>query len=168
MTKVKVLLFVNTLLLAAVPTYAQNRLNLRATAPYDKNLLVPWAVKAECALETKLPAFIEEYARGQFDTINLIDDADAKGKLLSVKITGLVGTGGGAWSGAKQVTINGVLTENGKTIGTFKGMRVSGGGAFGAYKGTCSILGRCVKALGKDVAGWLKKPTMNARLGDAR
>lgn len=98
----------------------------------------------------------------------MVDSANAKGKLLSVKITGLVGPGGGAWSGAKQVTIDGVLTENGKTLGTFKGMRVSGGGTFGAYKGTCSILGRCVKALGKDVAGWLKAPTMNARLGDAR
>lgn len=156
------------LTLTAYPAFAGETLNLRATAPYDKNLVVPSAVKAECGLETKIPAFIQEYAKGQFDNVNLVDNSTAKGKLLSVKITGLVGTGGGAWSGAKQVAIDGVLTENGKTIGTFKGARVSGGGAFGAYKGTCSILGRCVKALGKDVAVWLKKPTMNARLGDAR
>lgn len=151
-----------------LPALAGETLNLRAVAPYDKDLVVPSAVKAECGLETKVPEFIQEYAKGQFDSVNLVDGANATGKLLSVKITGLVGTGGGAWSGAKQVTIDGVLTENGKTVGTFKGMRVSGGGAFGGYKGTCSILGRCVKALGKDVAGWLKEPTMNARLGDAR
>lgn len=154
--------------MAAAPAFAQNVLNVRAIAAYDKDLVVPSAVKAECGLEAKVPVYIQEYAKGQFDTVNLVDNANATGKLLSVKITGLVGTGGGAWSGAKQVTIDGILTENGKTIGTFKGMRVSGGGAFGAYKGTCSILGRCVKALGKDVAGWLKEPTMNARLGDAR
>lgn len=153
---------------ASRPSFADGTLNLRATAPYDKELVVPSAVKAECGLETKLPAFIQDYAKGRFDTVNLVESPSANGKFLSVKITGLVGTGGGAWSGAKQVTIDGTLTENGKVVGTFKGMRVSGGGAFGAYKGTCSILGRCVKALGKDVAGWLKSPTMNARLGDAR
>ncbi|MEJ2404442.1 MAG: hypothetical protein P8171_09165 [Candidatus Thiodiazotropha sp.] len=44
------------------------------------------------------------------------------------------------------------LFENGKKIGSFKG--------------TCSILGRCVKALGKDISEWLINPTMNARLGE--
>lgn len=168
MSKIKRSLTIAAALLATTPVFAQNVLKVRAPAAYDKDLVVPTAVKAECALETKLPTYIEEYAKGQFDTITLVDDAKGKGKFLSVEITGLVGTGGGAWSGAKQVAIDGVLTENGKTIGTFKGMRVSGGGAFGAYKGTCSILDRCIKALGKDVAGWLKAPTMNARLGDAR
>ena len=34
--------------------------------------------------------------------------------------------------------------------------RNSGGGFGGGYKGSCSVLGRCTKALGKDIAGWLR------------
>ena len=42
----------------------------------------------------------------------------------------------------------------------------AGGGAFGGYKGTCSILGRCIKTLGSDIAKWLANPTMDAKLGN--
>ena len=48
------------------------------------------------------------------------------------------------------------------------GLTGTGGGAFGGYKGTCAILGRCVKAIGKDVGEWLLAPKMNAKLGDAK
>ncbi|NQV86958.1 MAG: hypothetical protein HQ492_07775 [Woeseiaceae bacterium] len=34
-------------------------------------------------------------------------------------------------------------------------------------KGTCSILGRCVKTLGSDIATWLQNPTMNAMPGNS-
>ena len=147
---------------------AAGTLNLQKRAPYEKDLPVPTAVKAECALETKIPEFVEEAAKGNFDTINMIDMPSANGKHLSMKITGITGLGGGAWSGPKHITIDGTLTENGKVVGTFQATRYSGGGAFGGYKGTCSILGRCAKALGKDVANWLEQPSMNARLGDAK
>ncbi len=40
------------------------------------------------------------------------------------------------------------------------------GGFMGAYKGTCALLGRCTKTLGKDIAEWLKNPVNNATLGD--
>jgi len=60
-----------------------------------------------------------------------------------------------------------VLKENGEVIGSFTGARYSGGGAFGGFKGTCAILGRCIETLGKDIATWLKDPTMNAMLGNA-
>ncbi len=51
-------------------------------------------------------------------------------------------------------------------MGSFVAARYSTGGAFGGYRVTCSILGRCIKALGKDIAGWLKSTTMDAALGD--
>jgi hypothetical protein len=89
-----------------------------------------------------------------------------KGKVLLVEITGVTAPGGGAWSGAKSMSIAGKLYDNGKMIGDFTGMRYSGGGFFGGYKGTCSIIGRCSKTLGKDVATWLKNPTSGAHLGD--
>ena len=62
---------------------------------------------------------------------------------------------------------SGTLRENGKKIGNFIATRYSGGGAFGFYKGTCAIAGRCAKAIGKDIADWLKSPGVDSRLGDA-
>ena len=38
--------------------------------------------------------------------------------------------------------------------------------AFAIFKGTYSILGCCVKALGRDVSDWLLHPSERAVLGD--
>jgi hypothetical protein len=40
------------------------------------------------------------------------------------------------------------------------------GGAFGGFKGNCSVLGRTVRALGEDIAGWLAQPGKDGMLGD--
>ncbi len=124
-------------------------------------------VKAECTLQTRLPQFIKDYAKKM--NVVLADDVteETEGRVLQLEITGVLGFAGGAWSGPKTVTVEGTLTENGEVIGTFVAMRYSGGGAFGGAKGTCSILGRCIKTLGSDIAKWLANPTMDARLGDA-
>lgn len=125
-------------------------------------------VKASCTLDTRLPGFIEAAARGGVKVVvGSASAADAKGKVLHLEITNVLGTGGGAWSGAKSVTVRGELKENGKVIGSFTAARFSGGGAFGGFKGTCAILGRCIQTLGKDIARWLEEPTMNAMLGNA-
>ena len=145
-------------------------LTLEKKAPYAKGLGVPDAVRAECGLEQKVPEFVQEFAKKGFDNVVLADTvgANTAGKALSMKITNITGSGGGAWSGPKHVTIEGTLWQNGKVAGTFRASRYSGGGAFGGYKGTCAILGRCAKALGKDVATWASAPSMDAVLGDAK
>lgn len=125
------------------------------------------AVKDECALDGKLSQFIKENAARQYATI--LTDAEtgpADAQVLTVTIEEVQGAAGGAWSGPKIVTITGTLSENGRTLGDFKARRYSGGGMFGAYKGTCAILGRCVKTLGRDVAEWVAHPTAHAVLGD--
>jgi hypothetical protein len=140
--------------------------------PYSANSGANLAVKRECIIDRQLPEFIESYASG-YDIAVVRDNKkamkkSASGKVLELEFSQVYGQGGGAWSGAKSVTVTGKLKQHGKTVGSFVGTRVSGGGAFAAYKGTCSILGRCVKTLGDDIARWLQAPTMNARLGDAR
>ena len=91
----------------------------------------------------------------------------ANTEVLKVKIVEVMGGSGGAWSGGKFVSISGTLQKNGKILGDFKARRISGGGVFGGYKGTCSIMGRCVRTLGKDVAEWLQHhPAKNDVLGD--
>jgi len=135
--------------------------------PFGKTTEVRDNIRTECDLGGKLSGFIQKF--GSSYDLNIEQSADMagnQGKVLHVEITNVQGYGGGAWSGPKSVGIQGTLTENGKEIGTFHGSRHSGGGAFGGFKNTCAILGRCVKALGKDVAKWLKSPSMNASLGD--
>lgn len=126
-------------------------------------------VMNECIIDRQLPDFIESYA-GNIDIAvvqkNGRVSSKNKGKVLVMEFSDIIGTGGGAWSGSKSVTVKGELFENKKMIGSFKARRVSGGGFWGAYKGTCSILERCVNTLGKDISIWLSSPTMNARLGN--
>jgi hypothetical protein len=136
---------------------------------YGADSGVPDKVRKECVIDSQLPDFIETYASKNDIAVVQKDAAVSskdKGRVLVVEFSDVVGASGGAWTGAKTVSVSGELFDNGKKVGSFKGRRSSGGGAWGAYKGTCSILGRCVKTLGKDISDWLVKPTMNARLGE--
>lgn len=145
-------------------------LYLQRAASYEKHLIVPSALRSDCRLDTKIVDFIGSFAGDDFDKITLVDTAapGMPGKLLTVNIIDLSCSGGGAWSGPKYLTIEGTLSQDGKVIGTFTGHRITSGGALGAYKGTCSLLARCARTLGKDVAVWLKNPSMGAKLGDAK
>jgi hypothetical protein len=128
---------------------------------------VPAAVEQECNLLQGLSGNIKTAAASQYASIlegSVSAPADAD--VLKVEIINLVGPGGGAWSGGKSVLIKGSLTKKGQHVGSFKALRVSSGGVWGGYMGTCAILGRCIKTLGEDVAGWLKHPVDNAKLGD--
>ena len=142
-------------------------IKIESYIPFTKTTEVREAVRNECDLGGKLSGFIKEY--GSSYDLNIeqsTDIAGDQGKVLHVEITNVQGLGGGAWSGPKSVSIKGVLTENGKEVGTFHGSRHSGGGAFAGFKSSCAIFGRCVKALGRDVAKWLRSPSANASLGD--
>ncbi len=134
---------------------------------FNKDAYIREAVKKECNLDGKLVHFLEQYASNQYATINTdTTTAQSGDQVLKIEIEQVQGSAGGAWSGGKMVLINGKLTQDGQLLGDFKGRRYSGGGMFGGYKGTCAILGRCVRALGKDVAQWLANPVSNAVLGD--
>lgn len=146
-------------------------LNLSKQARYEKGANVPQAVRDECGLETKIIRFVEKFAQKKFDNVVLVNNASSgtPGTALNITITDALAPKGGTASGYKSLTIKGTLWQNGKVQGTFTARRVTSGGAsFIGYKGTCSMLARCAKALGKDVATWLEKPTMNAKLGDAK
>jgi hypothetical protein len=126
-------------------------------------------VKQECIIDKQLPDFIETYASKKDIAVVQKDggvSSKSKGRVLLLEFDGISAGGGGAFTGPKAVIAKGALYNNGKKIGSFTGRRTSGGGAVFGYKGTCSILGRCVKALGRDIAEWLERPTMNARLGE--
>jgi hypothetical protein len=126
------------------------------------------AVKNECGLENKFANFLEQYISDTGISVVRASSDGAKGvsKRLHVEIDRVAGAGGGGWTGGKMVHAFGTLTENGKVIGSFKVQRSSSGGAFGAFKGTCSLMGRDVKSMARDVSQWITSPTKDARLGE--
>lgn len=121
-------------------------------------------IQDECKLQNKVPQFLDAYS----ERVELVDGPLGKsGRVLELKITEVHAPGGGAFSGAKYMTVEGVLRDDGREVGSFTASRYSGGGVFGGYKGTCSIIGRCAKAIGKDIAGWLENPQKDSKLGNA-
>jgi hypothetical protein len=152
--------------LTAPPASAQAT-KVQRSIPFAKNAAVPDAVRNQCELQTKVPEFV---AQSGGSSVELVDGAlnRKQGRVLEMEISEVHAPGGGAFSGAKWMTVNGTLYDRGKQIGTFRAKRFSTGGAFGAFKGSCAIIGRCAKAIGQDIAGWLGAPTQNAQLGDAQ
>lgn len=137
---------------------------------YSTNAAIPQAVRSECDLPNKLSTFIRTAAEDVYTPI-LTDSAPApaQANILNVEITHVEGASGGAWTGAKSVAIKATLTKQGQVLGDFKAARISNSaalvtGLLGGLEGTCSLLKRCIRTLGTDVAEWLKHPTPNAVL----
>jgi len=123
------------------------------------------AIKSECNLEERLPESIQAYARKNGIEVELVDTLPGSGRVLELEISDAIETGN-AWTGRqKGLVIQGRLVEDGAAVGNFRGRRMTTGGLFGGYKGTCSFFGRCAKTLGHDVADWLKSPGKNSSIG---
>jgi hypothetical protein len=145
-------------------SHAKQVLVVTQDIPFASDAKVRGKVKDECQLGTKLSKFISVYAKKyKFDVKN--ESSSKDDMILNVEINDVFANGGGVFSGAKVMHVSGSLSQDGKTLGDFKGMRYSTGGVFGAMKGTCSILARDAKSLGSDIAKWLKAPTKDAKLG---
>jgi hypothetical protein len=136
--------------------------------PFNEDADVPGAVRRECKLDEQLPDFVAQYGREKGITVNFAQQVSASspGRALVMEFTDVVSEGNAFIGHHKSVTVKGKLYQDGKLVGSFKGRRNSMGGAFGGFKGACSVLGRSVKALGEDIAGWLVTPSEGAQLGD--
>jgi hypothetical protein len=141
---------------------ADAEVGIPKTVPYAQGVEVPDAVKNECQLGEKVSEFLLH------DASVKVSDNPNEGRYLDMSITEVFAQGGGAWSGPKWMTVTGTLMENGKKVASFRAKRFSTGGAFGGFKGTCAIIGRCTKTIAEDIAKWLKNPVDGAQLGDAK
>jgi hypothetical protein len=141
----------------------------QSSIPYSADARVAQNIRNECTkLGTQLAQFTQQFGK-KFDVeVQLTDTLDtaAKGRVLQLEITEAVSMGNAFIGHQKYATSRGTLFENGEKIASFEARRQSMGGAFAGYKGSCSVLGRTVKAMGKDIAQWLKEPTDKAMLGD--
>ncbi len=148
--------------LAANAALAEGTVALRSI-PFAEGSVATDAVKRECQLETKIPAYLVQAD----PSVTLLDSLKgAKGRVLEMEIVEVLGPGGGALSGPKRVVVKGKLYQGGKMIGSFTDVRTSLGGVFGNYSGTCRILARCARTIGKDIRRFLEAPSKDANIGE--
>jgi hypothetical protein len=126
--------------------------------PYAPNAIIDTAVLTECQLPQQGAELLETAARGAGFNLVRNDAAvnSGKGRAFRVEIVNVVSAGNPFISHRKQVSVKGRLFEDGKEVGVFQNSRTSMGGAFAGFKGSCSVLGRCLEALASDMTVWLR------------
>ncbi|MFO7604606.1 MAG: hypothetical protein R6X06_12455 [Gammaproteobacteria bacterium] len=136
--------------------------------PYKKGAPIAQNIQLECTLNSQLSEFIQSYGNEQNIAVTRAASVNpnSKGNVLLVNIVNAVSQGNAFLGHRKFTQVEGTLYENGKKVAAFTGARFSGGGFFGAYKGSCSVLGRTVQTLGKDIAQWLVHPVDGMHMGD--
>ncbi len=155
----------------AVATTAVNSVSairIQSSIPFKAENRIAANIKSECKLGERLSDALGIFAVKNGIGIIKQDKIDkaAQGKTLYIEITDAV-SGGNAFIGHRKfASVAGTLYNNGKKVAAFTGARLSGGGFFGAYKGSCAVLGRTTKVLGKDIINWLGNPVDGAHLGD--
>ncbi len=167
--KLKKILISIFLMSFTATVFAADTVTIIDDVPYAAGAKVKNKIREKCtALGTKLSSFTQSYAGEQGITVEMSETIDtaSQGKVLHLEITHAVSKGNAFIGHKKSVDIAGTLWENNKKIASFTGNRHSGGGFAAGFKGSCSVLGRCVKALGKDIAIWLKDPEDGEHLGD--
>lgn len=155
------------LLLASAVSAAD--VSMARVVPYADEAEISSKVRSECTqLQEQLADYTREFGLEQGVTVQLRDEVspEAPGRVLQLEIVEAVSMGNAFIGHQKYSRVHGTLFQDGQKLGSFKARRNSMGGAFAGYKGSCSVLGRTMKALGQDIAGWLKSPTDQARLGD--
>jgi hypothetical protein len=154
--------------LGAMPAMADT-VRIASSAPYAEDAEIANKIRTECVqLQTQLPAYTAQFGKEFGVSVALADEVSPQdgGRVLQLEIYEAVSMGNAFIGHQKYSKVRGTLFEDGQKVASFKGMRNSMGGAFGGYKGSCSVLGRTVKALGKDIALWLSNPQDGAQLGD--
>lgn len=141
---------------------------IRPSIVYTERSRVSTAIKQECTIPQALSENIVKKALDQGINIEVKNNIQANDIELKIEILDAVSAGNAAIGHNKFMIIEGSLVKGKTKYSSFKAARLSGGGYFGAYRSSCSVLGRITKALGQDTAAWLIDPFDGARLGDVQ
>lgn len=148
--------------LAAASARAEDVVQVSSLIPYQSDEVANETVRKECNWNTTMPRYLAKESDGHvkvaeqnFDTIT--------GKKLVLVATSLHTLGGGSWTGPKWLVLEGKLTEGGKLLGNFEVRRQTIRGSMRA----CGTLESLSEEITEDILKWLKKPSLNAKLGDA-
>lgn len=161
--------FIALMMLAAAPAaFAADGVTVQKPVAYNEDAEIPKAVRAECKLDEEVPDAIAATAKESGVSVTFAPQVTGatSGRALELEITDVAADGNAFIGHRKSMSVKGKLYENGQVIGSFKARRISMGGAFGGFKGNCSVLERTATAIGEDIAGWLAEPKMDSRLGD--
>lgn len=134
-------------LLAACAAAHADGVKLLTPVTYAAESAVVPKVREACKLEERLTADVGSQLAGTTD--------QPQGDVVKVSIVDVMGVGGGGWTGPKAISIRVELMKDGKVARSTHLTRTTTGGAFGGFKGTCSMLERDSTVLGKDVAKWV-------------
>lgn len=150
--------FCASLLLASSAWAEGGAIKVATVTPYKDATRIADKIVEECPeLGEKLGRFLKEFAT-KYDVMTVQADSVSptdSGRVLVVEITDAVSAGSAFVGHRKSMSARAELFEDGQSKGHVDFSRNSGGGFAGGYKSSCSVLGRCTKALGKDIAGWL-------------
>ena len=140
------------------------------SVPFAEDAVIAGKIKNECRIGQQLGEFIGVYAKKKNIPIEpeATTDKSMPGRVLVVEISDAVSEGNPFIGHHKSTSVRGALYEDGQVVAKFKGLRNSMGGFGAGFKGSCSVLGRTVKALGEDIAEWLTMPSDGAQLGDLK
>jgi hypothetical protein len=145
------------LAVVAIGARAEDRLVVQVPALLDSSAPIAESVRRDCKIDEMVGRHVYDKVSEKYPgTGQLVDPLKAgPDRVLKLTIVGVLGVGGGAWSGSKAITVRAELEQNSKVYASKLLTRQSGGGAFGGFKGTCSIMERIARALGGDVAAWV-------------
>jgi hypothetical protein len=141
---------------------------IKTIAPYAADAAIAENIKAECSINKQLVDFIVEASNQAGLNVVASDSIPSGATELRVVIADAVSAGNAFVGHRKYSVVHGYLVKGEQKYGSFKAARMSGGGFFGGYKGSCSVLGRTVKTIGEDIASWLVSPVDGAKLGDTQ
>jgi len=159
------IVFAVAVLFMAMAAQAKDVVTISQFTPFSEDSGATDNVKEECGFEERLPKYLKSEAKKVADIVFTTEPLDSvEGKVLYMEITHVFAPGGGGYSGAKNVEVEGELRENGEVIASFTVDRAA---LFGMTPGTCSMLKRVAKKIGEDLAEWLEAPEMDSMLGDA-
>lgn len=152
----------------AMPANPTMSVTISELIPYKKGAPIAKNIQTECILNEQLSQYIQNYGGEHNLAVKRAPAVTDKhrGKVLLVEIDNAVSQGNAFIGHRKYVKVSGVLYDNSKKVAAFTGARISGGGFWGGFKGSCAVLERTVNTLGRDIAQWLTNPIDGMHLGD--
>lgn len=163
------------LLIGASASHAQDgAISIATLIPYAEKSEVRDSIREECGLSAKLSKKIFERSLKKDVAVVRVGNPDAESPTdkamrqhLDLRITDAIETSGGLLP-THSLSIDGVMKEEGRVVATFVATRFSRASLIPFRRGECSVLREAANLLAKDVAKWIRKPSLDARLGDAR
>lgn len=158
---------------AGVARAGEDAIAIDRRIPFADRSEIRDSIRDECGLTAKLSKrILERSIKKDVAIVRVSKSEKASGtktfrRHLDLRITDAIETSGGLLP-THSLSIDGVLKEGRHVVGTFVGTRFARASLIPFRRGECAVLKEAVNLLAKDVVKWVRKPSLDARLGDAR